>query len=49
MKRDVERICKKCVSCGQAKSKFTPHALYTPLPRPNEPWTDIYGFYVNFT
>ena len=41
MKRDVERICKKCITCKQAKSKAMPHGLYTPLPIPNEPWVDI--------
>jgi hypothetical protein len=41
MKRDVERICDKCITCKQAKSKLKPHGLYTPLPIPSEPWTDI--------
>ncbi|XP_048227283.1 uncharacterized protein LOC125369308, partial [Ricinus communis] len=41
MKRDVERICEKCITCKQAKSKAMPHGLYTPLPIPNEPWVDI--------
>ena len=41
MKRDVERICEKCITCKQAKSKLKPHGLYTPLPIPSEPWTDI--------
>jgi hypothetical protein len=41
MKRDVERICGKCITCKQAKSKLKPHGLYTPLPIPSEPWTDI--------
>jgi hypothetical protein len=37
----VERICEKCITCKQAKSKLKPHGLYTPLPIPSEPWTDI--------
>ena len=41
MKRDVERICGRCVTCKQAKSRAQPHGLYTPLPIPSEPWTDI--------
>jgi hypothetical protein len=41
MKRDVERICEKCITCKQAKSKLKPHGLYTPLPIPSKPWTDI--------
>jgi hypothetical protein len=41
MKRDVERICSKCVTCWKAKSKVKPHGLYMPLPVPSEPWTDV--------
>jgi len=41
VKRDVERICEKCTTCKQAKSRSLPHGLYTPLPIPNEPWVDI--------
>ena len=41
MKRDVERICGRCVTCRQAKSRVQPHGLYTPLPIPSEPWIDI--------
>ncbi|CAA7047608.1 unnamed protein product [Microthlaspi erraticum] len=41
MKRDVERICERCATCKQAKSKVQPHGLYTPLPIPTHPWTDI--------
>ncbi|PKI38028.1 hypothetical protein CRG98_041582 [Punica granatum] len=41
MKRDVERICSKCVTCKKAKLTVKPHGLYMPLPVPNEPWTDI--------
>ena len=41
MRRDVERICSRCIACRQAKSKSMPHGLYTPLPVPTEPWVDI--------
>ena len=41
MRRDVERICARCIQCKQAKSRVLPHGLYTPLPIPNEPWVDI--------
>ncbi|KAL5738445.1 hypothetical protein ACOSP7_031206 [Xanthoceras sorbifolium] len=41
MKRDVERLCGRCVTCRQAKSRVQPHGLYTPLPIPSEPWIDI--------
>jgi hypothetical protein len=41
MKRDVEWICGRCVTCRQAKSKVQPNGLYTPLPIPSEPWIDI--------
>ena len=41
MKWDVERICERCVTCRQAKSRIQPHGLYTPLPIPSEPWIDI--------
>ena len=41
MKRDVERLCDRCVTCRQAKSRVQPHSLCTPLPIPSEPWTDI--------
>ncbi|PKI55658.1 hypothetical protein CRG98_023969 [Punica granatum] len=41
MKRDVERICSKCVTCKKVKSTVKPHEMYMPLPVLNEPWTDI--------
>ena len=41
MKKDVEQICGRCVTCRQAKSRVQPHGLYTPLPIPSEPWIDI--------
>jgi hypothetical protein len=37
MKRDVERVCSRCVTCRQAKSRVLPHGLYTPLPVPSAP------------
>ncbi|KAG7572494.1 Integrase catalytic core [Arabidopsis suecica] len=41
LKRDVERICERCVVCKHAKSKVQLHGLYTPLPIPTHPWNDI--------
>ncbi|KAG9454329.1 hypothetical protein H6P81_007233 [Aristolochia fimbriata] len=41
MRKNVERVCAQCIACKQAKSKSKPHGLYTPLPVPTEPWTDI--------
>ena len=41
MKKGVERICGRCVTCRQTKSRVQPHGLYTPLPIPSEPWIDI--------
>src|SRR5690606_27361027 len=41
MRKDVERICSRCVVCTQAKAKTRSQGLYTPLPIPNAPWIDI--------
>ena len=41
MKRDVNRICGRCITCRKTKSKVLPHELYTPLLVPSEPWVDI--------
>lgn len=41
MKRDVQKMCDRCITCRQAKSRVMPHGLYTPLPVPKEPWVDI--------
>ena len=41
MKRDVERIYGRCITCRQAKSRVQLHGLYTPLPIPGEPWVDL--------
>ncbi|XP_013628485.1 PREDICTED: uncharacterized protein LOC106334699 [Brassica oleracea var. oleracea] len=41
MKQDVERVCSRCVTCKQAKSKVHPTSLYTPLPISEHPWVDI--------
>jgi hypothetical protein len=46
MKRDVERICGRCVTCRQAKSKVQPNGLYTSLPIPSKPWIDISMYFV---
>ncbi|KAL9371971.1 hypothetical protein Peur_037111 [Populus x canadensis] len=31
MKKDVQRICDKSITCRKAKSRTQPHGLYTPL------------------
>ncbi|XP_024015023.1 uncharacterized protein LOC112088886 [Eutrema salsugineum] len=41
MNRDVERICSRCTTCKYAKSKSQNQGLYSPLPIPSAPWTDI--------
>jgi hypothetical protein len=41
MRRDVERLVQRCVTCHKAKSKLNPHGLYIPLPVPSVPWEDI--------
>ncbi|XP_042446204.1 uncharacterized protein LOC122031159, partial [Zingiber officinale] len=41
MKHDVQKFCAQCIVCRKAKSKTLPHGLYTPLPIPNFPWTDL--------
>ena len=41
MKKDIAKICDKCIACKQAKSKLKPHGLYMPLPVPRSPWIDI--------
>ena len=46
MKRDVERICEKCITCKHAKPRVLPYGLYNPLPIPNEPWVDISMYFV---
>jgi hypothetical protein len=32
MKRDVQRLCSRCITCRQTKSRVLPHGFYTPLP-----------------
>ena len=41
MKKEVEKVCSRCVVCKQGKSKVQTTGLYTPLPIPTEPWVDI--------
>lgn len=42
MRRDVKRVCGRCVTCKQAKSKVQPYGLYAPLPIPTHPWNYIF-------
>ncbi|KAA3477934.1 Retrovirus-related Pol polyprotein from transposon 17.6 [Gossypium australe] len=41
MKRDVAKVCERCVACKKAKSRIQPHGLYTPLSISEAPWMDI--------
>ncbi|XP_042423751.1 uncharacterized protein LOC122011425, partial [Zingiber officinale] len=41
MKHDVQKFCAQCIVCRKAKAKTLPHGLYTPLPIPNFPWTNL--------
>src|SRR6266699_5243396 len=41
MKRDVERLTRRCTTCKRAKSTANSHGLYLPLPIPHAPWSDI--------
>ncbi|XP_051117869.1 uncharacterized protein LOC127242392 [Andrographis paniculata] len=41
MKHDVESYVNKCVVCKITKSHAQQHGLYTPLPIPEAPWTNI--------
>ena len=41
IRKDVGRICSRCITCKQTKSKVLPQGLYTPLPIPSTPWVDI--------
>jgi hypothetical protein len=46
MKRDVEWVCARCVTCRHAKSRVLARGLYTPLPVPCAPWVDIFMAFV---
>ena len=37
IKRDVERVYARCITCRQAKSRVLPHGLYIPLLVPSAP------------
>ncbi|XP_074288660.1 uncharacterized protein LOC141613814 [Silene latifolia] len=40
MSKDVQEIVGKCVVCQKAKSSFV-KGLYTPLPVPKQPWSEV--------
>ena len=42
MKRDVQKICDRFITCRQAKYIVKPYMLYTPLLVHKKPWVDIY-------
>ena len=46
MKRDVERVCARCVTCRQTKSRVLPHGLLIPLPVPSASWVNIFMDFV---
>jgi hypothetical protein len=48
MRRDVERLVWRYVTCHKAKSKLKPYGLYTPLTIANNPWEDISMDFVTF-
>ncbi|RDY05789.1 hypothetical protein CR513_10312, partial [Mucuna pruriens] len=37
MRKDIHHICERCLVCRVAKSKVSPHGLYTPFPIPTSP------------
>jgi hypothetical protein len=41
MKKDVQLLCDKCITCRKAKFRIQPHGLYTLLPVPKESWVYI--------
>ena len=44
MRKGVERICSRCITCRKAKPRVLPHGLYTLLPISSTPWVDnLYG------
>ncbi|RDY05951.1 Tf2-9, partial [Mucuna pruriens] len=46
MRRDVHKICERYLTCKVAKSRVSPHGLYTPLLIPTSPWIDIFMDFV---
>ncbi|RDX99850.1 hypothetical protein CR513_17029, partial [Mucuna pruriens] len=37
MRKDIHHVCERCLVCKMAKSKVSPHGLYTPLSIPITP------------
>ncbi|RDX76792.1 hypothetical protein CR513_43175, partial [Mucuna pruriens] len=46
MRKDVHNICERCLTCKLAKSKVSPHSLYTSLSIPTTHWIDIFMDFV---
>jgi hypothetical protein len=50
MKKDVQHICDKCITCRKKKFWSQPHGLYIPLLVPTKPWVNIsMDFVLGFT
>ncbi|RDY09304.1 hypothetical protein CR513_06330, partial [Mucuna pruriens] len=41
MRKHMDNVCEKSLTCKLAKSKVSPHRLCTPIPIPTTPWVDI--------
>jgi len=41
IKHDVHKFCEQCIVYKHSKSRVMPHGLYSPLPVPEYPWTDL--------
>jgi len=39
--QNVHKFCEQCIVCKHSKSRVMPHRLYSPLPVPESPWTDL--------
>jgi len=46
LKKDIQRIRDKCITCRKTKSKILMYSLYTPSPVPKEPLIYIFMDFV---
>ncbi|RDY09222.1 hypothetical protein CR513_06447, partial [Mucuna pruriens] len=42
MRKYVNNVCERCLTCKLAKSKVSPHGLYTPFLIPTTPWISLW-------